>query len=238
MKYLLLFFFTTSVFASENQGYDFSLSAFYAASKGNFREQIKQTGTTLNSTQNSILTLGISGGVFPRAESHYFYSWSFYLSQLRSGETTLGEKVNPPMEWGANLYYNHLKKDWTFTPYVGIDVERFATFNSDEASVSGEALTFRQHQVTYATVGLSKAFRIDQLNFFAKASLSYSLLSSSDINSSLSEENFTGIKYILFLAFSLNELTSFQMFWKRHNMSGPTELDIERFGIGLGYKFF
>ena len=219
-------------------GYDFSLTSYYSVSKGNVEETVKQTGVTQNTSQNSFLTLELRGGIHPRENNLYFYSWNLYYSQLKSDEVTLGEKINPPPAWGLSIHYNRNIENWYASPFVGVDVESFSTFNTDEARINGNSLSFRQHNVSYGTIGLSKSFRIDQVNFFAQASFSYSVYSTSDKTNSLSDENFTGLKYMTYLGFSLSENTLFHMFYKRHIMSGPTELRISRFGIGLGLNIF
>ncbi|MFZ8933394.1 MAG: hypothetical protein ACO20H_05850 [Bacteriovoracaceae bacterium] len=239
MKKLFLFLlFPCLLSAKSNEGYDFPLSILYTISKSNFKEVIKQNGTTLNSSQNSLLTLGLSGAIHPRNSSLYFYSWNFYYAQLTSGETTLNQKLNPPPEWGLNIHYNRNIENWYVSPFAGIDVENFSTYNSDEAVLTNSPLEFRQHNISYATIGASKAFRVDQVNFFAKIGLSYSVYSSSSKKSALSDKDFSGFKYIFHFDFSLTEKASLHMFYKKHIMDGSTELKISRFGVGLGYELF
>lgn len=234
MKFVILFILPFTLFAKD---YKKTLGGFYVISKGDFTEKVKQTKTTLKSTQNSPITLGLAGSLIP-VNKDYFYSYSVYLSHLRSGKTSLGEEVNPPLEYGLTGYYNKIVKDWYVIPYAGIDYERFSTFNTDEASVNGTTLKTREHQIIYATLGAQKAFTIDNISFYAKASLSYSVSSSSNVQSTLSDENFTGYKYMFFLNFKISGPYSFQMLYKRHIMDGPTELTIDRFAVGLGYKVF
>lgn len=213
----------------------YNLFAFYTLSEGTFSEKIKSTGTTLKSTQNSPLTLGVGITLYPHKKP-YFYSYSIYISKLRSASSSLGGETDVPLEVGVNGYYNRPIKDWWAIPYGGIDYERISTFNTDEV-ILGKSLKTRQHNIYYLTAGFSKGFTIDKTVFLFKVSASKSVISNATEPSLFSEEEFTGYKYIFYLNFKVFKNVLYHLIYKQHFLDGPTELEIKRFGIGVGYSF-
>lgn len=211
------------------------LSSFATTSFGLFSETFN--GASATAEQNSPYTIGLSHNY--NMSEDYQISSSLYLSHLTATFTgSSEEEVNIPPEYGLTFYLDfkkHLFSNWT--PYLGVDIERFSTFNSDEREL-GEKLSTREHQLIYGTFGASTNFNILRQNFFIKTSLSYSLLTQSSRKSIADSSEFSGIKGLLFLATTLTKNWSTHFLFKQHLMNGPTNLSITRYGFGVGYKFF
>jgi hypothetical protein len=212
------------------------LSVFYAVSQGQFQETIKSSNISAETTQDSPVTIGVSFKREHPNDQHMFYSGSFYLSYLNGGNSTISNKeVDIPFEYGSNFYWN-FKTRGNYTYYAGVDHERFSTFNIDELT-SGLDLETREHTLSYLTVGYTNLYNLYSKTIFVKASLSQSIISQTNVQSTVSDESYNGNKFILFLATPIYPSISLTSFYKQHFLDGPTELSISRFGLGFSYKF-
>jgi len=213
-----------------------SLSSFATTSFGLFSETFGD-GASATAEQNSPYTIGLSYNY--NMNEDYQVSSSLYLSYLTATFTgSSEEEVDIPPEYGVTSYLDlkkHRFANWT--PYLGVDIERFSTFNSDEREL-GEKLSTREHQLIYGTFGASANFNVLRQNFFIKSSLSYSLLTQSSRKSIVDDSDFEGIKGIFFIATPVYKSWSAHFLFKQHLMNGPTDLSITRYGFGVGYKFF
>ena len=179
--------------------------------------------------------MGLGIALYP-TKKPYFYNYSIYVSKLNSASSSLGGETDVPWEVGLNGYYNRRIKDWWVIPYAGIDYERISTFNTDEI-ILDKPLKTRQHNIYYLTAGFSKGFTIDKTAFLFKVSASRSVISKATEPSLFSDEEFSGYKYIFYLNFKVFKNVLYHLIYKQHFLDGPTELEIKRFGIGVGYSF-
>ncbi len=212
------------------------LSMFLTTSFGTFSEEFNNVSATTE--QNSPYTIGLSYNL--RDSKTRGYSLSTYFSYLVSTNLEGSDETTElPPEFGLTGYIDLLdKKILGWTPYYGTDIEQFSTFNSDEIVINNESIETREHQFIYATAGLSKLTSLLNRKIFMKTSLSYTLLSSSSRESEVRSGNYKGFKGIFFIASPLTKKFSLSFLLKQHLMDGPTELNITRYGFGLGYKFF
>ncbi len=222
--------------AEEESEFDqkFSLSAFYASSFGAYKE--KTSEQTVNSGQNFPVTLGL-GFSSTNDEKEHFVLGSFYWAQSSKGNVT-GNSTSPtsdfsiPGEMGFNLYYQYYMKENSLGIYSGYDFEKLNTFNTSEI-VSGMPVVNVDNKIHYATVGLSQGFSILNLKMNVKASVSKTIASTTTGSKSL-----TGMKYILFYTIKPEGRFSFNMFYKHHELKGPTQLSIDRIGFSVGVLVF
>ncbi len=238
---------STRKFKKKQKKRRYTLSAFYATSFGTFTEEVD--GVTADTNQNSPITLGVATGY--RINKKYAFSGSAYFSTLEATSVKNSDEVTDiPMEYGLTGYLEFKRfvrsiqsksvrsfLGSSFTPYIGADFERFSTFNTDEIN-QGEDVTTRQHQVLYFTAGLSRLFMPLGHPLFMKASVSQSLYTQANRKSLVSDEEFTGQKWIFFLASPVYKNWAATFLFKQHFMEGPTSLSVTRYGFGLSYKFF
>jgi len=213
-----------------------SYSLFYMASIGDFNQE--DSIGTINFRQNSPLTLGLSY-YRPFKNSQYSLSSSLYFSYLTSTTNNLNnqdEEIAP--EIGATLYLERKKDTWSLTPYIGLDLERFSSINTNEANLNNQ-LYFDQHLFTYLTVGLTGTFNIFKKSFFNKFSFSHSLLTSlqSENADTQTEDNFSGFKFMYYLNTNITKRFFAHSLVKYHVISGPSSIRSYRIGLGFGYKF-
>lgn len=211
-----------------------SLSIFYASSFGTYSENINDQSIT--SGQNFPVTLGL-GFSSTNNEMKHFVVGSFYWAQASSGNVkdssgTSDTSLSIPGEIGGNLYYQNYLREQKVALYGGYDFEKLNTFNTDQV-IEGAAIGNVDNKIHYATLGLSKGFSLFDLNMNIKASFSKSIASSTSGPKAL-----TGTKYIVFYTYKPQSRFSFNAFFKHHNLSGPTELSINRFGLMVGYSLF
>ena len=210
------------------------LSLFYMASAGSFQETIPDTTLITKSDQNSPVSLGISWESYFRNIGHIF-SGSFYFSKLTPTSTN-GQTVNLPLEYGANVYDNFAILQKTLNLYVGLDYEKFATINAEEIANGMEARALDQ-SIFYGTLGFSKSFKLF-IPLFAKISLSKSFFSSGMATAYRTETKYSGQRLVLFLEHKISSDFAVNILFKKHFLKGPTELSVNRLGVGIRYSFF
>ncbi len=210
----------------------FGLFGFYALSQGTFNEEVPSQDIKATNDQNSPFTLGL--GFHLKLGELYWLSGSYYSSHLTgTAENSLGETVDIPTEVGMNLYYNWPAEFPGLSFYTGLDKESFSTFNIDELQ-GGADLEVRNHDITFATVGLAHYFLFYEKVFLFKGSVSQSITSES--TSSLTP--YSGTKFITYLNYIHSKDYTFFTFWKNHNLSGSTDVSINRIGLGISKTFY
>lgn len=220
----------------------FGLDVFYSISMGTFNDVFEYRGKQVHSssTQSSPLTFGGAMAWRP-AGKKYSANGSLYVSYLNGSQTSDGQTADIPPEVGINGYVNYPIKWQNIFAYGGADIENFATYNVDEVYL-GKALKARGHYIFYGTVGVFRLFPWRANNFFLKSSLSASALSFSGEKSAIgNNQSYGGLKYMLYLNWSNPQWLgkfSIHLLLKGHHLSGPTDLDVTRIGIGVGYKLF
>jgi hypothetical protein len=220
--------------ASAQEQYRSRLSLFYAYSMGDFVHSIQ--GKSVKTSQNSPLTLGLS--YYQKIENNYNVSASTYYSHLQavqvSGLEASDDSLRNPYEYGLTAY---LERANLFsikgpTPYAGVDYESFDAYNLDEVNSSSDPLDFRRQNILYGTVGVAHSFNFLQQSILLKLSASQSVQSSSE-----SSKSYAGRKFMFFITTPVQKDWSVNLFVKRHDLSGVTDLVITRVGMGLGYHF-
>ena len=143
-----------------------------------------------------------------------------------------------PAEIGLNLYIEKPLNRASYSLYGGFDFERFNTFNLKGAAVEN-VLYFDQNQISFLTIGYSKAFKIKKKVFLFKTSLSQSIISSRKIGYSGDddESSYTGNKLMFFLMNKVNKKFFISSLFKYHQLNGPSRVTSFRYGFGAGYLF-
>ncbi len=214
----------------------FSLSVFYAISTGSFKESTESGSYTIKYRQTSPLTIGLFAAYREPGKMDNYFSGSAYLSRLNGVTGNFSNVVRVDPEVGINLYYNFLDENYFVYPYIGLDYESFSSFNIDQIDI-GEIPASYKHQITFITAGVSKILTFGTRSFLTKVSLSRSILSSNN-GTYNNKEDFGGYKYILYLSYLMNKNWNANIFYKQHLLSGPSDLEITRIGLGIGYRFF
>ena len=211
-----------------------NLSLFYTLSRGSFEESIQGTNISTVSTQDSPITLGLAASKV--LNENWGYNGSVYGSKLDGGVSELDEEVSIPWELGVTSYLSYRTPELPFSVYTGLDYERFSTYNTTEL-VEGASLDTIQHNVAFATFGVSKGFRFLGKSFFAKASYSRTIASTVSREMNGDTRTMEGSKYILYLNMLANKNWFYSLFYKQHDFSGATDLLVSRVGVGFGYRF-
>ncbi len=221
-------------FQKPNEPNSWNLSLFYALSRGSFEESIQGSSISTVSTQDSPITLGLAASKV--LNENWGWNGSIYGSKLDGGVSELDEEVSIPWEVGITSYISYRTAELPFSVYTGIDYERFSSYNTTEL-VEGAALDTIQHNVGFATFGVSKGFRMFGKSFFAKASYSTTVTSSASRPVNGDTRSMEGSKYILYLNMLASERWFYNVFYKQHDLKGATDLLVSRVGIGFGYRF-
>ena len=209
------------------------LSFFYTYSQGDFVQTVQ--GKSVETSQNSPLTLGLS--YQQTLSDSYALSSSAYYSHLSAVETAGladSNSLRSPYEYGLTSYLElrHWNKSSSLTPYIGIDYESFDAYNVEDMIASSEAVAFKRQNLLYGTAGVSSSLNFWEQPVFLKFSVSQSVFSRSE-----SDSSYAGRKLMVFLATPITKDWSAHFLFKRHDLSGPTELEITRMGVGLAYHF-
>jgi hypothetical protein len=218
---------------------NYTMYAMYTASSGNFEEEIKTEQGFIKSNQNSLLSLGL-GTTFFLDKTNRMISSSVYWSKLQASKLKgdnlpSGEDFDTKDEIGFNIYYQQLTSWNGLSFYAGADYEKFSTFNTS-AFLTGENLALNQNTIIYATVGAARTFFIGDYKLLMKTSFSQSI--KSDTTSLVPEEKFEGQRFTLFGSIKGESQFTYHLLYKRHMLEGPTNLTINRIGIGLGFVIF
>ena len=217
------------------------LSFLFTASMGNFQEKLRTAeGGNIASNQNSPYSLGLAGAAdFTNSENYLSASayWSKLTATISTGDVPYPSELVVPSEFGFNTYFNHpfVYNDINFSYYGGIDFESFPTFNTIHF-VNREDLGFNQNRIIYATIGGEQVgyWKNHQVNF--KLSFAKSLLSgTSSVDTS---DRFSGYRVLFFTNYKISDRINCHFLYKLHVFSGPTDLTVNRFGIGLSMPIF
>lgn len=166
---------------------------------------------------------------------------SIYFSKLNasvvSGDSgTAGNNdFTIPIEIGGNIYCQYSISSMSLSPYMGLDVERFTTFNMADLE-NGEPLATRQNNLLYATAGVGHNFSIGAFHIHMKGSLAKSIYSGT--TSAKSSDRFSGYRGLIYLNLKRDGPFLVHAFYKHYDLNGPTKLTIDRIGIGVGYFLF
>ncbi|EPZ49474.1 hypothetical protein M902_0850 [Bacteriovorax sp. BAL6_X] len=212
-----------------------SFSVFYMTSLGEFNQ--KSAPGSVEFKQNSSVSLGLTTNY--QINAKYGAQASLYYSQLNTASANKYlDNVSVDPEIGFNLYGTYKFADYGLESYGGLDFERFNTFNFDGLT-DADQVTFDKNQIFFLTVGVQKNFKLYRRNFLAKFSYSHSVLSSRDIGyaNTSDKQEFTGGKAMAYVMGDITKKIFAHVIFKMHFMDGPTDLTVNRLGLGFGYKF-
>jgi hypothetical protein len=223
----------TSLHQSE-EGQKFSLSGYYSNTIGSYSESTNNQ--TIKSDQNFPVTIGFSSSATTASRTHFLLA-SLYWAKSTSGKingisnSTIND-INIPGEIGYNFYYQYyLQKNKTGI-YLGYDYEELNTFNTNQLLV-GDPVKNISNKINYGTLGFNQSYEINNSVFNSKISFSNILSSKSSLG-----EKLTGYKYLVYLSLRPEGRISYNIIYKHHDLKGPTNLSINRYGIGIGFQFF
>lgn len=213
-------------------------SFFYMASYGRFTQKDSSIAE-VEFYQNSPVTAGVSLSYYPE-NSHWSFASSAYLSYLlASGNNLDDSNVDVKPELGVTLYPEYRFTKLNFTGYFGVDYETFSTFNLGGIQQQRKII-LDENTALYATVGISKLVDLFGSPFFTKLSVSKSLSTTIDANSEgiPSRSGYDGYKLLWYVNKKFTDRLYLHTLFKYHTMTGPSELQTLRLGIGFGYILF
>lgn len=213
----------------------YSHGVAYTVSQGQFIQSADASKVEFE--QNSPLSLGYFLGY--RKNRNLSYSGSIYFSYLQTASNNISDdNFEIPPEIGMNAYAKWTPKRSTVSYYGGIDFERFNTFNL-QAVVDEDLILIDQTLITFFTLGIEKRIKLKKRRYInVKLSVSTSVLSQTTFADSRfeSEQSFEGLKSIFFVDYPLSKRWGINSFLKIHRMSGPSELELNRIGLGIRYN--
>lgn len=209
-------------------------------SEGTFSEKLSSGAPGIQSQQNSPLTLGIGGNYLVHNNNEKIYSFSTYISFLKmsqvTGDTGQGSgTINVPSEIGANFYNQNFLHGMDISFYEGIDYEKFSTFNTIPYTQQTANLGLNTNTMILGTIGIANSIPFNDKIISLKFSASTTLSSSS---SGGGESKYSGQRLLFFASVHGSDKFSYNFLYKRHMLKGPTDLTIERIGLGLSYDLF
>lgn len=212
-------------------------SVFYMASMGDFAQK-NESLAEIEFKQNSPVTLGLMHTYFPK-NGDYTIATSAYFSYLLAASTnTEDDNVSLPLEIGLNAYYQYPLYGSGYYLYGGADFEKFNTFNL-EGIESNNEISFDENQLLYLTAGFSKTFALFKKKFLFKGSFSHSVVSSrtSGFADETDDAAYSGYKVMGFLLGKVSKSFFLSTLLKYHVLTGPSDVNILRVGVGCGYLF-
>jgi hypothetical protein len=217
-------------------------SAFYMYSVGNFTQSQDATGE-IKFNQNSPVSLGGALSYYPTDSNFSLSSSGYYSYLLSSGNTLTADQISIPPEIGGSIYGEYLLKNYSITPYSGIDYEHFSVFNftglqrDGKVYVDGVALT-------YLTIGMSKSFTLMDRKYFTKFSIAKSIVSTYENNDPQAGstnallDKYSGVRLLFYLNTKISDRFFIHSLVKFHQLTGPSNVSSLRIGFGVGYVLF
>jgi hypothetical protein len=210
------------------------------SSQGNSQDKLPASTTAnISSIQSSPYTLELASNTyFINSDNHLDLNayWSklnpVTLSVSNSAVTTRSISS----EYGIYSHLGHqFSSSFRLSYFGGVDFENFSTYNLIPF-LAGAEFDFVQNKLLSATIGLEQVsyFNDHQINF--KLSLARSL--SSTTSSANSTDRYAGYRINFFTNYHLFNRTYCHFIYKRYQLTGPTDLTINRYGIGLSLTLF
>lgn len=209
------------------------------ASQGNFQDTLISGASEIKSQQNSPITLGAAASYSLDSEGGMLnasiYS-SFFKASNISGNTDLAtNSVTVPNEWGINLYRQYRISSFDTAFYFGVDYEKFSSFNTIDYIQAAAELAINSNTILLATAGFGQTFSLDNFSLLTKISASKVFSSSSSAGDS---NKYLGERYLFFASLHGASKFSYNFLYKKHMLRGPTQLNVNRIGVGISYEIF
>lgn len=214
-----------------------SFFLFYSAQYGSFNEQVNDQSAS--SSQTSPIALGLTSYYNLKDRKHALVSniYAAYLtgSKIDGSVANANESISIPFELGISAYYQYTFNHSIPTLYAGFDREAFSSFNTTEL-LQGDALETRDNNLYLYTVGFIKNFDIKRKSLSVRAS--YARTFKSTTSSETTADAFEGSRIHLYLNYKASSNFSYNILFKRFDLTGPTKLVVNRYGVGVGYQFY
>ncbi|WP_372654320.1 hypothetical protein [Halobacteriovorax sp.] len=213
-------------------------SVHYMTSLGVLSQTSVQNNLSSEYSQYSPYSLGLSGSYRPSKKS-YFFSSDLYISAINNGASNTGGDIEGVSDYGIATYMHKDVKKYSFTYFGGLEYESFHSFSTNHYAASNEVV-FDKTLALYATLGVSKDFKISNVPLFTKLTFSKSIATSTTptMASSGTLESYSGFKTNLYLSYNINEKWYIHTMLNLLKMSGSDELSISKYGVGFGYNFY
>lgn len=217
------------------QGY--KAYAYAMVSLGNL-SQTQSDVAEVKFKQTSPLTIGFNNAYFFKHSKWAVHGGAFYSAMKASLENLNNSKVDVPAEYGVNAYGEYRADKLGLSFFSGLEYENFHSFNLNELAMNQRVLVDDSNFV-YLAVGVSKYFKIYDHDFIARLMFAKSIVSSYSTESTLGTvKEFDANKFMLYLNYKMSERLFFNSIIKYQTLSGESEMDSLRLGIGVGYAFF
>lgn len=207
-----------------------NLLVYYSYSTGSFSDLLPGL-LSIDYSQTTPLTIGMLGK-YRFKNSRQMIDFSVSGSFLNKGEFTGAstDKLSIPPEIGLSSHYRYISK-YKVHPFVGIDIEKFSTFNLPKFN-SSSVLDTESHMLGFLVVGAQ--FKISLWKYPVNLKATYG----NDIFHNSENLSYTGSRIAVFASLQLHRRISYNLHYKKHQLTGSTELDIDRYGVGISYHFY
>lgn len=221
-----------AIFKPKQKG---QLGVFYESLQGAFSQTDLSSDAGADLEQGAPVGLGLSGS--------YLFSDTTSLdgriSFSKVTEANFGEfgEASLPFEMNLNALVKYRGPGSIFRFGGGLDHERFSLFNNTELTLGAEEVEAFSTAVTFAYAQVERYFELFELP--ARLSLGGGMsVASSSSYTYLEGTSLTGLKLQFQFIFSPAPSWHTYFSYKQLQLSGETEVAIERIGLGLSYDFF
>lgn len=212
------------------------LSSYAASSIALVTEKPPQYNSVYQ-TQKSLLTMGISGKY--QLNVKHFLTSSFYFASMSDAaiEDKSDHTKTMPWDLGASLrYHRFIFPNSRWTPFIGFDFEKISTFNSDEiAADENYELRIIEQKLLFFTLGATFSTEFNKRPVSFRFNLGNTVVSQT---SAKHAKSYKGLILGLNSSWNVHKKWSALFFGKWYMLDGLGELNIFRFGLGVGYSFY
>ncbi len=213
----------------------FRVSSYYSLSRNIFEESVINSTIRTQTSQDSPLTLGSSFDW--QWDPNISFAGDFYLSKMDDAITKLDNKTfKLPIYFGGTMKMGFKRTFWPFTMYGGVEHDRFASFNSEEATNTND-IELRTYDLFNVGAGAKKEFTLFNQKFIINGFYSQTFYSSASKRSSVRNRDLKGSKFSIEGRWMYSKDWFYQAYYKQMDLEGPTVLHIARFGLGFGVYF-
>lgn len=212
----------------------FKVSSYYSLSRNIFEESVIDTTTRTQTSQDSPLTLGTSFDW--QWDPNISFAGDFYLSKMDDAITSDNKPFTLPIYFGGTVKMGFKRTFWPFTMYGGMEHDRFASFNSEEAVTTSD-IRLRTHDLFNVGIGAKKDLVLFDQTFILNGFYSQTFFSKTSKASSVRPRDLKGSKFSIEGRWMYSKDWFYQAYYKQMDLEGPTVLHIARFGLGFGVYF-
>ena len=199
---------------------------------GTYQEEINNK-QRISQEQNALYTLGASFRHYYEATNNSL-NMSLNFTQFNASKKSDQSSAKPKPE--ISLAIHHILHGLLlteFSPYYGLEVERFNTFNSEELLADTENhIEYYQHKSLYMTIG--SQIKLDFIEEKSTIRIAYSY---TGLSKTSGPSEYKGSKYAITYRHNLYEDYFIELFHRGYNLEGTGSLNTKRNGFNLTHYF-